>query len=71
MNKMQKFNNQKERITKKFLVNRDIDYANSISGKVWVHTSQMINFWAKWDAKWNRIQKAFNSVWARISIQYN
>lgn len=71
MKTIQAFHNQKERITNQFLIKRDMDYVNSISGKVWCHTPEMISFWTKWDKKWNRIQKAFNSVWAGISCQYS
>lgn len=71
MKTLQQFNDQKQRIVARFLKNRDAAIKNEISGKVWCHTPPMIEFWAKWDRKWNKIQKAFDSVWVMVSAKFN
>jgi len=71
MKTLQQYHVQEERITKRFLDNRDAALSAFLkTGNIWCHSSELETFHQKWDVKWNRIQRARTNVFNEISKQF-
>ena len=59
---MKRFFDNKEKITKAFLLKRA-----SAAKNFWCHTKEADDFYTYWDKKWQIIQKYLDKEWQKIT----